>query len=119
MLAGRLGVDYIFYYLPYRSDLFVSGTTHGPGNLMTLRVNKKVTIRFVLRHNGVVQIIYFSATAQYPHLASHLTPNWSLCSCHQLSNEIITPGYLKDVVNEKIIMSQTENILEILGQNNA
>ena len=72
------------FIVPYRSDLFVSGTTHGPGNLMTVRVNKKVTIRFVLRHNSVVLIIYFSATAQYPQLASHLTPNWSLCSC-QLS----------------------------------
>ena len=84
----------------------MSGTTHGPGNLMTLRVNKKVTNRFVLRHNGVVLIIYISAIfTQDPHLASHLTPIWSLCSC-QLSNEI-TPGYLNDVVNEKIIISQT------------
>jgi hypothetical protein len=87
---------------------------------MTLRVNKKVTNRFVLRHNGVVLIIYISAIfTQYPRLASHLTPNnWSLLFSCQLSNEI-TPGYLNDVVNEKIIMSQTENILEILGQNNA
>ena len=109
--------------LPYRSDLFVSGTTHGPGNLMTLRVNKKVTNRVVLRHNGVVLIIYISAIfTQYPHLASHLTPNnWSMyvfLSACQLSNEI-TPKYLNDVVNEKIIISQTEKILEILGQNSA
>ena len=55
----------------------MSGTTHGPGNLMTLRVNKKVINRLVLRHNGVVLIIYTGISAiftQYPDLASHLTP---------------------------------------------